>query len=878
MSDDQAELRVSAHVLIQLGTELVTDVDQALLEIVKNAYDADAPGCSIEIATGDYGAFTDEGPSSRYQGFDDNTESVHAEVQLLKAEAADGSSEREGGTTRAAMTDTVETEMPNEAPAPGMARRTLSWQGRITVTDTGHGLSPEQIASAWLVVSGSGKRVLGGPKKKTALGRTPLGDKGLGRLGTMRLGDILQIESTRSPHEDIRTARFRWSDCEAASTVDRIPVEVGTHSNPEGFKGSRVSVFGLNELAEWRRPKRAAQLASSLARLVSPFEATSTFPVSVKLDGNNASMSSVTSEALAKAVARFDFQWSTDEDASSGTLKARARFQRRLLSGSRAGKSKAYDQLIFKEDGGRAFLSWLGHLPKFSKKYQLEAHPERLGAFLTLRNKLTWSAIKIENASNAIDPGPFNGAFYYFNLNDLGELDKEAAAGLGIDRELVKSMAGISILRDGFRVRASGDWLDLAGGMTSGSTYHMRVANTLGYFALSGELNHLLVEKSDREGFVDNAAFRGFSTIATACRHFANDALEDTRRAADEWCRRRSQDGGSPPAPTGNAAFRLMEEHLASASQAGSEAASVAEALQGVISSLEGSPVRGSVDAADEVKGAVAMLAGVQRKLQAQPMAGQALERLRLDDAATKEQLAALYESAAVGLSARGLAHELRGQLDDIRQQTEHLQKQARTAHREREALPHLRAIRSSCTVIAKAAALLDPLLPRTRTVKETLHLAEFIRDYVSNRSEAFERERVAVRVEDRSKGFAVRASRARLLQVLDNLVQNSRYWLRRGEFTGEVSRAKAIEIVVWNGGFDLADTGPGVDPRYEEALFEMFVSSKPERGGGQGLGLFIVRQLLRLDGGDIGLEAERNADGRLFRFKVDLGDMGRET
>ena len=39
--DPEAHIKVGAHVLTQLGRELVTDIEQALLECVKNAYDAD---------------------------------------------------------------------------------------------------------------------------------------------------------------------------------------------------------------------------------------------------------------------------------------------------------------------------------------------------------------------------------------------------------------------------------------------------------------------------------------------------------------------------------------------------------------------------------------------------------------------------------------------------------------------------------------------------------------------------------------------------------------------------------------------------------------------------------------------------------------------
>src|SRR5258708_33452810 len=42
-------LRVDAHALVQLGEQLITDDEQALLELVKNSYDADADWAKINI-------------------------------------------------------------------------------------------------------------------------------------------------------------------------------------------------------------------------------------------------------------------------------------------------------------------------------------------------------------------------------------------------------------------------------------------------------------------------------------------------------------------------------------------------------------------------------------------------------------------------------------------------------------------------------------------------------------------------------------------------------------------------------------------------------------------------------------------------------------
>lgn len=49
-------LRFSPDILARLGEELVPDVDQGIIELVKNAYDADASVCTVELATAADGA------------------------------------------------------------------------------------------------------------------------------------------------------------------------------------------------------------------------------------------------------------------------------------------------------------------------------------------------------------------------------------------------------------------------------------------------------------------------------------------------------------------------------------------------------------------------------------------------------------------------------------------------------------------------------------------------------------------------------------------------------------------------------------------------------------------------------------------------------
>ena len=144
------QIKIDAHVVRQLGEELITDHEQAILELVKNSYDADSQWCRIVIDTG-------------FRGIFDKKNGVVKEVEDL-----DESSLKQ-----------------SEDPL----------FGRIAISDAGVGMSDSQIQQGWLTVSYSEKRELKREKKKTRkFHRSIQGDKGLGRLSAMRLGNVLRIQ------------------------------------------------------------------------------------------------------------------------------------------------------------------------------------------------------------------------------------------------------------------------------------------------------------------------------------------------------------------------------------------------------------------------------------------------------------------------------------------------------------------------------------------------------------------------------------------------------------------------------------------------------------------------------------------------------------
>ena len=102
--------------------------------------------------------------------------------------------------------------------------------------------------------------------------------------------------------------------------------------------------------------------------------------------------------------------------------------------------------------------------------------------------------------------------------------------------------------------------------------------------------------------------------------------------------------------------------------------------------------------------------------------------------------------------------------------------------------------------------------------------------------------------------GLVARADPGRFDQMVDNLLRNA---LRHGRPPVTVgARAEGDEVVV-----TVSDAGPGVPGEVLPRLFERFSTST----GGTGLGLYIVRELARAQGGDI----EYDADTKTFEIRL---------
>ncbi|MFL5680461.1 MAG: CheR family methyltransferase [Chloroflexota bacterium] len=140
--------------------------------------------------------------------------------------------------------------------------------------------------------------------------------------------------------------------------------------------------------------------------------------------------------------------------------------------------------------------------------------------------------------------------------------------------------------------------------------------------------------------------------------------------------------------------------------------------------------------------------------------------------------------------------------------------------------------------------------------------LAEVIRDTVEIAQGLSDRQRL--RVEEVDKGIVVFADRARLQQVLLNLLSNAL-----------VHAADSPEVIVRlrrlrrRAEVEIEDHGPGIPRELQTKLFRRFERTSAARRG-LGLGLYISREIVAAHGGTIDVDSEPG-EGTIFTIRLPL-------
>jgi PAS domain S-box-containing protein len=210
------------------------------------------------------------------------------------------------------------------------------------------------------------------------------------------------------------------------------------------------------------------------------------------------------------------------------------------------------------------------------------------------------------------------------------------------------------------------------------------------------------------------------------------------------------------------------------------------------------------------------------------------------------------------------LAHELRNPMAPIRYATALLGE---------DVAPALRG--QARAIIERQAAhmarLLDDLLDMSRITRSAIALQREVLDLRDVAGQAVDSVRPAYAqrghrlvVSLPPQPLWVDGDATRLQQVLGNLLDNAaKYTPPGGEVTVRLDREAGEALV------SVSDNGLGIEPRDQAQVFELFTQLHGQSGGGLGIGLAVVKQLVELHGGRI--EVHSDGAGQGSRFTVRL-------
>ena len=216
------------------------------------------------------------------------------------------------------------------------------------------------------------------------------------------------------------------------------------------------------------------------------------------------------------------------------------------------------------------------------------------------------------------------------------------------------------------------------------------------------------------------------------------------------------------------------------------------------------------------------------------------------------------------------LSHELRNPLSPIRNSLSLLDITEPGSAEGRKALAiidrqveHLTRMVDDLLDVARSARGLIALR------REHIHFADAVRRTVDDHRASFATGGVALDLECQIEPAWVDADPTRLVQVVGNLLANALKFTPRG---GRVDVVLTIE----NGMAVLSvrDTGAGIEPGMSAHLFEPFVQGRQNidrNRGGLGLGLAMVKELMRLHGGTAEVTSGGLGRGAAFTVRLPL-------
>jgi len=394
--------KVRARLIEQLGEQLIKNESIALIELIKNAYDADA-----------------------------------STVNLIMKNI-----------------DNPET-------------------GQIIIEDNGTGMDADIIRNVWLEAGSDYKKKMIEINQLTPTHkRRPLGEKGIGRFAVHKLGRKIEIISKKETGKEVYVL-IDWDKFENVRYIDEIGIEI-IEREPEVFINQNGTRLIISKLKNKWSPDEIKNIYRSIMSFNNPFSKNENFNVNFEIDKKEWIEGLITIDKILD-YALFFVEAEIEEDKIK-----KFRYEFRPYS----TMDKLQNRMVDENNQ---------HIKKILKIVDKDNNPINTGNYKIGSIKFT--------------------AYIYDQDSKILKLGVSDTKGL---KEYLKINGGIRIYRDGVRVYDYGepenDWLELD--IRRVNVPAKRISNNLILAAIDLDRLHStdLIEKTNREGFIENDAYLTFKS------------------------------------------------------------------------------------------------------------------------------------------------------------------------------------------------------------------------------------------------------------------------------------------------------------------------------------------------------------------------------
>lgn len=386
-----------------------------------------------------------------------------------------------------------------DADSPDILLRFINIQrkdgGAIEVRDSGEGMDLDTVLNVWLEPASDHKALRRARGERSPLyGRLPVGEKGVGRFAVQKLGRRLTMVSRKQGQLEL-ALEIDWGAVAGHKYLEEFPVQV-VEREPEMFRGNRhgtwLRIDGLRQV--WTRGD-VRRLHRNVNAMVSPFKGQDSFKVRMEIEPQTDWLDDLFCATDAPKYAFYHFAFVLDDSSLSWHYRYTPfdSFVRDY-----PGLIKPRQQDVERDDSFEFFR--IGPPPPEGGGWT-RRKPRPHGKPVKLR----WDAER----KTGLGIGPISCQLSCFDLDPKIKPRIHDLNGL---EQFLRDQGGVRVYRDGMRVYDYGepgnDWLGLDVRRVNAPVDKLSNNLLLAEIHLDLASSPRLIEKTSREGFVENDAYR----------------------------------------------------------------------------------------------------------------------------------------------------------------------------------------------------------------------------------------------------------------------------------------------------------------------------------------------------------------------------------